>query len=54
LCESFAKCGLTAAARTFDEPGLAAAQDVLEVDEHSPLNDVAGLSEKIGEGVRSI
>jgi hypothetical protein len=27
---------------------------VLEVDEHSPLDYVASLGEKIGEGVRSI
>lgn len=54
LCESFAKGCLTAAAWTLDEPGLAAAENVLEVDEHSALNDIAGLSEKIGKGGRSI
>jgi len=27
---------------------------MLEVDEHSPLNDVSGLRKKIGEGGRSI
>src|SRR6185295_18617430 len=54
LRQRFAKCGLTAAAWTFDKPRLAAAQNMLEIDEHSPLNHVASLCKEIGEGGRPI